>query len=182
MRRFFLSTARFRVDAFFETSPMAIAACSIQEEAALEANDPSLWATGPPHSLVDAGEDAGGPRQSRWQTAAALCETTEETARHIRHTRARGAWALFLCLLLWPAHGTELCLLEPPLSVSAHFSDFIMPSLDRFVSCGPNYVTGSSDTQFLWELNIIYKDQGLFICLFVWFCAYKFIFYKKTLK
>lgn len=38
------------------------------------------------------------------------------------------------------------CLLEPPISLSAHFSDFIMPSLDRFVSCGPKYVTGSSDT------------------------------------
>lgn len=65
MTRFFLSTARFRVDAFFETSPMAISACSIKEEAALEANDPSLSATGPRHSRLGAVEDAADPHQRR---------------------------------------------------------------------------------------------------------------------
>lgn len=60
MMRFFRSTATFRADAFFETSPMAIAACkqpdSIQEEAAPISKDPSLSATGPPHALLDTGE------------------------------------------------------------------------------------------------------------------------------
>lgn len=67
--RFFRSTATFRAEAFFETSPMAIAACtqpdSIQQEAALISKDPSLSATGPPHSLLDAREDAARPHQSR---------------------------------------------------------------------------------------------------------------------
>lgn len=57
MIRFFRSTATFRADAFFETSPMAIAARtqpdSIQEEAALiSKEDPSLSAGGPPHSVA----------------------------------------------------------------------------------------------------------------------------------
>lgn len=61
--RFFRSTATFRADAFIETSPMAIAACtqphSIQEEAALILKVPSLSATGPPHPLLAARQRGG---------------------------------------------------------------------------------------------------------------------------
>ncbi|KAA8581577.1 hypothetical protein FQN60_003158, partial [Etheostoma spectabile] len=67
--RFFRSTATFRTDTLSEASPIAIAGCpqpgSIREEAALKSKDPSLSATGPPHSLLDAGEDAACPHQSR---------------------------------------------------------------------------------------------------------------------
>lgn len=63
MTRFFRSTATFRADAFIETSPMAIAACtqpdSIQEEAALILKVPSLSAAGPPHSLLGARQRGG---------------------------------------------------------------------------------------------------------------------------
>lgn len=65
--RFFRSTATFRADAFFEVSPVAIAACtppgSVQEEAALLWTDPSQPLTGPPHSggvsegMLPAGHD-----------------------------------------------------------------------------------------------------------------------------
>lgn len=62
--RFFRSTATFRADAFFETSPMAIAACTqpdtIQEEAApLQSKDPSLSDTGPLHALLDDASEDG---------------------------------------------------------------------------------------------------------------------------
>lgn len=78
--RFLRSTATFRADAFTETSPMAIAACtqpdSIQNEAALILKDPSLSATGPPQSLLGARQRDGIGAAAG--ADAALCVMTEE--------------------------------------------------------------------------------------------------------
>lgn len=112
MMRFFLSTATFLADAFFETSPMAIVACtqpgSIQEqeeeeEAALISKDPSLSATGPPHTRLGAGEREMLP----------ACIRAEDTARMRRNMQCV---VLFLLLVLYTEDSiTSVLSLSPPL-------------------------------------------------------------------
>lgn len=131
--RFLRSTATFRADAFFETSPMAIAATqpdSIQEEAALKSKDPSLSGSGPPHSLLDAWERmlpgsiraAGTSRQQQFALWRKKCSETLDTVEHA------------ICFYYYSYT------LRSALSLSLSLSAYFLASSWRHVklSCRPN--------------------------------------------
>lgn len=142
--RFFLSTATFRTDAFFETSPMAIAACTqpdtIQEEAApLQSKDPSLSDTGPLHALLgDASED--GFQHGDVRAGSSLFYVWMWRKKgHIKHTVGQIVQTTVLSLFL-------------SLSLSAYFLSH------RDVTSGANGASSEDKTisfYFLFENNIL---------------------------